>query len=415
MTWRRGLAPAICIALPVAGMAWAWPDGLPPWRGGAILSAWAGTGLLLASLILAVRTPGVANRLGGVATLDRWHHLSGSLAYLLLLIHPLALAINGLDESPLVAWQTLSPTDQTWPEWLGWLALLLLMAGLAGSFGPRLDYRPWRALHWLLVGGVLLGLAHIYALLGNTMPVMLVIGASILTLGWRLIISDLGWQAIPYRVESISHCADRSIELTLAPCARRLSARPGQFVLAAFGDGPHFQACGEFHPFTLSAIEDRGRLRIAIKALGRCTRRLQALEAGVVVRLQGPFGEPVVPTTQPRLWIAGGIGITPFMAILRNETCGPPTCLIHLFRSPYEAPFLDELEARSGQHGFEYRPVSTGECIPDLAALLDTFTDLPMRIVHLCGPPALIDSAHAALLARGVGPGAIHSDRFDFR
>lgn len=415
MTGRRWLSPAICIALPVVCMAWAWPHGLPPWRSVAILSGWAGTGLLLASLILMVRTPGVTARLGGIATLYRWHHLSGSLAYLLLLIHPLALAINGLDESPLVAWQTLSPADQTWPEWLGWLALLLLMAGLAGSFGPRLAYRPWRALHWALAGGVALGLAHLYALLGNAVPVLLVIAACTVSLGWRLLISDLGWQAAPYQVESIAHCADRSIELTLVPCARALSAKPGQFVLAAFSDGPHFHACGEFHPFTLSAIEDRGRLRIAIKALGRCTRRLQNLEAGVLVRLQGPFGEAAAPTIQPRLWIAGGIGITPFMAILRNETGGPPTSLIHLFRSPGEAPFLEELKARSGQDGFDYRPVATGDCIPDLATLLDTITDLPARAAHLCGPPALVDSAHTALLARGVPPGAIHSDRFDFR
>ena len=115
--------------------------------------------------------------------------------------------IVDLDESPQVAWQTLSPLAQDWPEWLGWLGLLLLMAGLASTFMPRLPYRRWRALHYLLGLGVLLGLAHLWAILGGSFGVLGAIGIALAALGWRLVVSDFGALARPYRVNAVRHPA----------------------------------------------------------------------------------------------------------------------------------------------------------------------------------------------------------------
>ncbi len=311
---QRWLPPALCLALPLAGMAWARPEGLSTWRSASILSAWAGCGALLASLVLMVRDPRLAAALGGLDSLYRWHHRSGTVGYCLLLIHPLALATDGLDESPQVAWQTLSPLAQDWPEWLGWLGLLLLMAGLASTFMPRLPYRRWRGLHYLLGLGVLLGLAHLWAILGGSAGVLGAIGIALAALGWRLVVSDFGALARPYRVSAVRHPATDLVEVTLAPCAAALAATPGQFVLAAFGDGEGFHGCREFHPFTVSGIGPGGVLKLDIKALGPCTRHLQHLTPGVTLRLEGPFGDFLAAAGDgPQLWLAGGIGIAPFL------------------------------------------------------------------------------------------------------
>ncbi|MDD3353572.1 ferric reductase-like transmembrane domain-containing protein [Zoogloea sp.] len=411
-------APLLCLILPASAVLWAWPEGLPPWRGLAIITAWTGTGLLLASLLLMLRQPRLAEHLGGLSNSYRWHHLSGTLAYISLLLHPLALAADGFTEDPRTAWLALAPWALGWPENLGWLALLLLMGGLAGSFGPPLAYRPWRAVHFLLGAGVVLGLAHVWALLGNASGVLLALFVCLFSLGWRLLADDRGWGAAPYRVSSVRACARDSIEATLTPCSRALPARPGQFVLAAFGDGGHFHGSKEFHPFTLSEVGDNGQLRMAIKALGHCTRHLQALEPGVLVRLAGPFGEAAqtLPDGRPRLWIAGGIGITPFMALLRQETSGPPTDLLHVFRRAEEAPFLDELESLARQRPeLNYLPRATGDGPAPLADMLAPLDSLEERSVYLCGPPGLVDLARRLLLARGVNALRIHHDSFDFR
>ena len=77
--------------MTAAIVLWAWPESLPLWRSAAIVSAWAGSGLLAASLLLMVREPHLAHLLGGLENMYRWHHRSGILAYVLLLCHPLAL------------------------------------------------------------------------------------------------------------------------------------------------------------------------------------------------------------------------------------------------------------------------------------------------------------------------------------
>src|SRR5574337_694060 len=96
--FRRLAAPAIGFALPLAGVAWAWPADLPFWRSFAIITAWAGSGMLLASLVLMVRAPRLATMLGGLEAMYLWHHRLGGVAYVLVLTHPMALAAERSEE-----------------------------------------------------------------------------------------------------------------------------------------------------------------------------------------------------------------------------------------------------------------------------------------------------------------------------
>jgi predicted ferric reductase len=106
----------------------------------------------------------VTEWLGGLERLYRWHKVLGILAYLALLLHPLALAADSWEESPQQAWSALDPLQQGWPGWLGWAALLGLMVGVGVSLARRLPYDIWRASHWLP------GLATPTAALGHTHP-----------------------------------------------------------------------------------------------------------------------------------------------------------------------------------------------------------------------------------------------------
>lgn len=414
---RRFGAPAIVLALPLAAVAWAWPQELPPWRSLAIVSAWAGSGLLVASLLLMIREPRLARLLGDLGWMYRWHHRSGAAAYLLLLIHPLALGKNGWTESPRIAWETLAPWSQPWPVWLGWGSLLLLMLGLTTTLVWRLSYRRWRGFHYLLALGVVLGLAHIYVLLGDPGLFLVVIVLCVLAFAWRLLVSDLGLSDHPYRVVRVQRCAAQIVEATLAPCATALRVSPGQFVLAAFGDGPHYHGCGEAHPFTVSRMSPDGSLKIAVKALGPCTRRLQELEPDVLLRLQGPFGGFLADSAGlPQLWVAGGVGITPFMAALRDRPPAQPTTLIYLYRRDEEAAFLDELRALAvADPCFELRSQACGEELPALDELLATVSCLAERQVQACGPSGLVEALRESLRRLGLPAASMHFESFDFR
>lgn len=414
---RWWAAPAVALLPALACALWFFPEDLHGWRTLGIVSAWAGSGMLLGNLLLMMRRPWLSKQLGGLEASYRWHHRSGVTAYGLLLLHPLALAFDAWLEAPHRAWALLAPWQQNWPVWLGWAALLLMMLGLATTFMLRLPYRNWRSLHLLLGLAVILGLAHIVVLFGEPLRIGVLLAIAALALAWRWLASDLGWAAYPYRVTQVEHLSSGMIEASLQPCASALQVTPGQFVLAAFGSNGNFHGCGEYHPFTVSAIAADGGLRLAIKGLGPCTQRIQGLQTGVIVRLQGPFGEFLAEAAQaPQLWVAGGIGITPFISALRTRRCSQPTTLLYLFKNAADAAFLEELQQFATlDPNFEFIPISTGQGHPDFAALLDRVRDLTRRAVRICGPVPMVAALLPHLQTHGIAAHAIHAERFDFR
>ncbi|HJW23674.1 MAG TPA: ferric reductase-like transmembrane domain-containing protein [Rhodocyclaceae bacterium] len=408
--------PLLCGLLVGLPVWWAFPEELGFWRSCAIVSGWLGCGLLLASLLLMVREPRLAAWLGGLERMYRWHHRFGTLAYLVLLTHPLALAADAWEESPALARAALAPWQQGWPVWLGWASLLAMMAGMGLAVARRLPYAAWRGLHLLLALAVVLGVVHLL-LLGLDNLLLWAPLLAVAIMAGRFVLADTGLAARPHVVERVGHPAAAMVEVVLRPLAQPIRARPGQFVLAAFLRGSRFRGCGEYHPFTLSDIGEDGHLALDIKALGDCTRHLQAVEPGVAVRVQGPFGTFLGDDPHgPALWIAGGIGITPFVAVLRHGKLRHPVTLIYLYRDSADGAHLEELRAASaGQAGLRLDARATGDARPDLEAIIPAAAELAGRDCHLCGPPGLVDAAVAVLLARGVPRSRIHFERFDFR
>lgn len=408
--------PLLILMLVGGAVGWAFPDELPFWRSAAIISGWLGWGLLLSSLLLMIREPWLAARLGGLEKMYLWHHRLGVFAYLVLLLHPLALAVAGWDESPSLVWAAIDPRQQSWPEWMGWAALLCLMGGLAVSLTHHLPYRRWRSLHHLLSLSVVFGFAHLW-LLGLDYPLLGMPLLAIFFIVWRLLRADYGLAARPYLVSRVEHLAEGMVEVRLRPLAGAVTAQAGQFVIVAFFDGPTFRGCAEYHPFTISDSEVDGSFSLGIKALGECTRHLQSIETGVAARVQGPFGDFLQNCTKgPALWVAGGIGLAPFLAVLRKAHLAQPVHLIYLHRNASDAAYLDELTALAvTQQQLVLEVVESGELPADLSAVIPGATDLLGRQCYLCGPPGLLAATINLLRARGMAPKQIHFERFDFR
>ncbi|MEF8756027.1 MAG: ferric reductase-like transmembrane domain-containing protein [Accumulibacter sp.] len=413
---NRLTIPLLLLASTAAPVFWALPEDLPPLRSLGIILGWAGCGMLFGSLLLMLRETWLSHWLGGLAAMYRWHHRAGVIAYVVLLAHPLALAADALPASPALAWQTLSPFANGWAVRLGWLSLLLLMFGLAATFASRIPYRIWRWLHAALGIGVVLGLGHLLQL-GIDEPVLPLLALAVLLLGWRFIRDDAGLAARPYIVRSATPIADGVVEISLRPLAQPIAADAGQFVVVAFHSGAGFRGCGQFHPFTISSIAGDGEIRIGVKALGDCTRHLQSIATGVPARVHGAFGHFLAgrPTTA-QLWLAGGIGVTPFVALLRGGPLHQPTTLIYLYRSETDAAYLHELQTlAAADRLLSLQAYATGEEPPELASLLPASHDLSNRECHVCGPPAMVAAVRKALCQRGITTRHIHFENFDFR
>jgi predicted ferric reductase len=383
--------------------------------------AYLGTiGLLavIASLMLMLRFAWLTHQAGGLENMYRLHRAFGMAAYVILLIHPLVLAHD-------LGWQALSPAGKSWGFIAGWLALLLLMLPLLFTFvlRPR-GYAKWRNLHWLTALSYLGMLGHVVFYQREwPLPVALVVDGLLLfgTLApvIRYFVIDRGLVASSFRVAEVNRPIPGVIEVRLAPQGSPLDIKPGQFVFVRFMPGDNYTGCAHFHPFTASGVYNDGSLRLSIKANGKCTEMMQGLEPDARARVQGPFGHLFENVRQNvSIWIAGGIGITPFLA--RAQMLDPNAGKVKLFYIVSEetgTAYLDELRAvAQSNSNFQLYPIVTHGVrevtVSVFDAMLPPWDD---KSYVMCGPPGMIEFVRGYLTQHGVTPDHIHEEKFDFR
>lgn len=429
--------PALC-AILIALVLWHidWPARVQPagvqgvLRALGILTGVAGTALWVMSLALMLRFAALDRRFGGLERQYFAHHLSGTLAYLMLLAHPVLLVAAAWVTSPAAAAALAAPWAQPLSIFAGWLALVGLMLMMFATFFSSLPYARWKQLHAASAVAYLAALAHVAGLLpaspregrsgGFLLLAAMVAGIAALVLRHGLDRRSL--TAHRYRVEGVTRATPTAVEVTLAPLGRRapLVYVPGQFVFIAFDSGPGYAGCSEYHPFTISSAPSAPNFRVLVKALGDCTARMQRLVTGIVARVQGPYGALFrdADFTRPQLWLGAGIGITPFLAMAPAlPVAAAGVDLYYLARDASEAFGLDTLRAAAAKHPRLRVFTLLGNESPQAvrAAVEAASAPLAGREVYLCGPPGMMQASLTWLAHAGVPESQIHAERFDFR
>lgn len=146
---------------------------------------------------------------------------------------------------------------------------------------------------------------------------------------------------------------------------------------------------------------------------------------GTAVTVEGPHGDFWLREgAAPMLLVAGGSGLAPLLALLQETLATGvrrPVTLLFGARGPQDLYALDEIETIARQWPERFRFVSVLSAVPpgaEWAGERGLVTDhIPAFLedgahAYLCGPPAMVDAAVAALRARGVAAEHIHADRF---
>jgi len=231
----------------------------------------------------------------------------------------------------------------------------------------------------------------------------------------------------PYRLVDVSPAASRTWTLTLEPeHGSVLDFQAGQFAFLTLADTPFSL---EQHPFTIaSSADQRDRLEFAVKELGDFTDTIGTTPVGQVGFVDGPYGSLHLPTdpSAGMMMIAGGIGITPVMSMLRtlrDRHHDAPVVVVYAADRVDDLAYGDELDDLARQLPLKVvrvlrdpPPEWTGEHGLVDAALLDrhlTPHDAATWHVVLCGPPPMMDAAERTVHDRGVAFDRIHSERFD--
>lgn len=204
----------------------------------------------------------------------------------------------------------------------------------------------------------------------------------------------------------------------------------GQNASFTLVDPPENDAEGPTRTFTLASAPDDPELMIATRMRDTAFKRvLGSAPVGTRVRIDGPAGTMVLPAdaSRPAVFLAGGIGITPFLSMVRHATQRRLPHRLTLFysnRRPEDAAFLAELE-RHAQDNLHFRLVATmtdaakssrpwsgetGFIRPEMLA-----RHLPDRagaIYYFAGPPAMTAAMQAMLEGAGVSEDDMRSEEF---
>jgi predicted ferric reductase len=227
-----------------------------------------------------------------------------------------------------------------------------------------------------------------------------------------------------FRVTAVRRLTDSVVEISAArPDGSRLEHRAGQFAFFRLLS----PACRrEEHPFTISSPPGSETLRITVKALGDYSAALPAVPVGARMLCDGPYGR-FTPArgAGPYLFVAGGIGITPFLSILREwDAAGiaEPVTLVWSMRTRDEQIDGGFFQAAAARHAaFRYVPVLTGE--PGGAgrrvdrALLSACIEpasAARLAAYVCGPDSLRRAVIGHLRDLGLPRRAIHYEAFSF-
>jgi ferredoxin-NADP reductase len=177
-----------------------------------------------------------------------------------------------------------------------------------------------------------------------------------------------------------------------------------------------------------SSPESRDRLEISVKRQGLVSTALHTLVApGGRLAIKAPAGGFTYPRTdsRPLLLLAGGIGITPLLSMMRfGVSVEPDRPITLLYSSPSASSlaFRSEISelVRRGRRANAIFAVTRGSAGPGLyqgridSELIRTAVpDVGEAIAFICGPQPMIDGMRTTLSSLGVPPDRIRAEAFE--
>jgi len=391
---------------------------------GAKVNAFLAITLLALNFVLTTRLRLLERAFQGLDRLYKVHKLVGKLVLTFAFLHLLFLVFKQLPSGDV--WEYLIPGLE-WTATLGILSFVFLFVLLLLTLVFRPPYHLWHMGHRLMFIPLLLATLH-SLLAGSDLakyPVLrfLVIGICVLGL-----ISYI-YTLVLYRYLGPRYSAEiigvsrmeglTELELRSDP---PMGFHAGQFLFVRF---PRFVRVHEMFPFSISNAPGEGTIRISAKKAGDFTSDiLPTVKKGDKAVIMGPygkFGERFLAHRKDMIWVAGGIGITPFLSMAKQETKEPTGRRIDLVWSVrdlkdaiYNGDLSNEASANEDLHHHLWLSGERGRLTgSDIESMIGGRDDLRRRVIFLCGPTAMMKGIATQLIHLGAHPRNIIFEDFN--
>jgi predicted ferric reductase len=382
------------------------------------LAAMLGLMLFFVQFILGTKLKFIEHSFGHDKMI-KLHRIFGLTALVLVLFH--VLAVVTLRAAAFVNYQL--------GLLLGSLALFLFIITLLFILGYKLfhsKYEYWEIIHQL--NYIIFPIAYIHSLLLSPMiinRISLQIIWDIMAVGFiGIVVYKIlhGYQVRKNRFQVVKVTQEASSIWTLHFKAQKFDFLPGQFmILRLIHDG----IVSEPHPFTIASSPSSDMLAVSIKAAGDFTGKINETKLGDYALIDAPYGRFsfLEFPAQEYIFIAGGIGITPFMSMLRymcSKRITKKVLLLWGNRTEKDIVFREELNQLEQTmlslqvvHVLSEAKSWNDETGFIDAALIKKYNgNLQNKEVFLCGPPIMMKFVLQALKSLQVKKKLIHFERF---
>lgn len=365
--------------------------------------------LLAAVILLAVKGSIVNRYLFTLARQFRLHHFVSLAVFALVLVHITIAFWRDWPDSPGLY---LNSADLA--TLAGWAAAGLFATVIATSWIAALGWKRWYVLHLLSLPALGISAYHglAYAAARSVDTGILVALLTLIAILLLQIFSErLGsGHSVSFQVIENRAVAAGIFELHLVAAGSDSTSLPAGSVVYLRFDSTGFSRA--WHPFSVASSTRDKDLRLMIKALGHDTGRVGTLAPGSQVQIRGPFREYMPDFSRPQVWIAGGIGIAPFIGYVAGLEAESAQ-RIELFYFAEQPAELMDLAPYLAQHGTSlvlHTQAHSGK--PDLTQLLKLAHELSQAQYTICGPHAFLHYTRQGLLDAGIMRGKIHTEEF---
>lgn len=415
------VAPAFFIQLDE--LAWR----LNAWKLLAKIGSLCGTVLIFWQFLLGYRQAIARWASPDYLWILKTHRRLGQMIGLLILLHPVFITPYYLEKHGLWLFSLNLPAPLALfvPLGIAALAILLTIVITSTFLRRRMGQDAWYYAHLSSYVLLPLGLIHGY-------PIGMTLNGTGLRYAWQglfvltaifylwRVLARAGAFSSLYEVVRARHVAENVVDIAMRPVQRGIVPASAQFAF--------FRRCRscEAKPFTISKFDRAsGELSITVKALGKVTTGLQAVQPGERFFVDGPygvFGREAFTTDRPVVMLAGGIGVTPFRRLIQALKEQPGRKAYLFYGNQYEkdiahreemekAGHVDIIHVLSGVE--EHEEFETGFISIDLLKRY-LGDDLASYEFFICGPPVMINKLEAGLLAESVPGERIHHELFSY-
>ncbi len=272
--------------------------------------------LFLSILIISGDTARLFDRFFGMDKIIKFQRKFTLIITVVVITHPLFFMLSGG-----IYLSYLIPNFAVLPLALGILSLYIFAIVMTCSaLYKRIPYQMWQYIHILTYILFFFSLYHALTIGSDTNNIFIKSIFGILLIGVIVggvyrIYYKIKYRKFKCHVKEIKWETPGIFTLKLKP-NKKLFFKPGQFCFLRLNKDKLYAR----HPFTISSSPNENTLNFTMKITGKFTKTASQLKEGEEVIVDGPFGRFTIEDDNKNLvFIAGGVGITPFISMIKYQ------------------------------------------------------------------------------------------------